>query len=154
MAEIKKITLRSGTVRYRFVVDIGYEPKMDPVTGDPVVDGKSGKPVMQRKQLTVTKDTLKEARAELARIQNERDSGKVPRGERRPGRRARGLGGAYECGLHEGQVCGSGCRGSSSGCRRSRPAAWSPVAVAVAVAVVGHVAIAVRRCEKRSRNGR
>lgn len=57
MAEIKKVTLRGGKVRYRFVVDVGRDP-----------DGK-------RKQLTVTKDTLKDARAEQARIQHEISAG-------------------------------------------------------------------------------
>jgi integrase len=55
---IKKITLQNGKVRYRFVVDIGRDPQ----TG-------------RRRQLTVTKDTLKEARAELARIRHQRDAG-------------------------------------------------------------------------------
>lgn len=59
MAEqIKKVTLQNGKVRYRFVVDIGRDPQ----TG-------------RRRQLTVTKDTLKEARAELARIRHQRDAG-------------------------------------------------------------------------------
>jgi integrase len=55
---IKKITLQNGKVRYRFVVDIGRDPQ----TG-------------RRRQLTVTKDTLKEARAELARVRHQRDAG-------------------------------------------------------------------------------
>lgn len=75
MADIKKVVLGSGAVRYRFVVDIGYEPKTDKVTGEPIIDAKTGKPVMKRKQLTVTKNTKKEAQAELARIQNERSAG-------------------------------------------------------------------------------
>ncbi|GBQ01025.1 site-specific integrase [Streptomyces spongiicola] len=57
MAEIKKVTAR-GKTRYRFVVDIGP----DPVTG-------------KRRQLTVTKDTKKEAEAEQARIRHQRDTG-------------------------------------------------------------------------------
>ncbi|MFF8903204.1 tyrosine-type recombinase/integrase [Streptomyces lydicus] len=56
---IKKLPPNAkGKVRYRFVVDVG----IDPVTG-------------KRKQLTVTKDTLKEARTELGRIHSERGSG-------------------------------------------------------------------------------
>ncbi|WP_410662129.1 Arm DNA-binding domain-containing protein [Amycolatopsis sp. lyj-84] len=55
---IKKITLKDGAVRYRFVVDIGREPK----TG-------------KRKQLTKTFDTKKEARAEYARIRHQTDEG-------------------------------------------------------------------------------
>jgi integrase len=59
MAEqIKKVALQNGKVRYRFVVDIGRDPQ----TG-------------KRRQLTVTKDTQKEARAELARIRHQRDAG-------------------------------------------------------------------------------
>lgn len=54
---IKKITLKNGTTRYRFVVDVGTGP-----------DGK-------RKQLTVTKDTKKEAVDELARIRHQRATG-------------------------------------------------------------------------------
>lgn len=59
MAEqIKKIILQDGKVRYRFVVDVGRDPK----TG-------------RRKQLTVTKDKQKDARAELDRIRHQRDAG-------------------------------------------------------------------------------
>ncbi|MDX2705824.1 tyrosine-type recombinase/integrase [Streptomyces sp. PA03-6a] len=54
---IKKVTLSGGKVRFRFVIDIGRD-----------ADGK-------RKQLTVTRDTRKEAEAEYARIQHERNSG-------------------------------------------------------------------------------
>ncbi|MHA6761805.1 tyrosine-type recombinase/integrase [Streptacidiphilus sp. PAMC 29251] len=54
---IKKIVLSNGTTRYRFVVDIGFD-----------AEGK-------RKQLTVTKDTKKEAVAELARIRHQRANG-------------------------------------------------------------------------------
>ncbi|MGW5477610.1 tyrosine-type recombinase/integrase [Streptomyces sp. NPDC004008] len=74
MPEIKKVVLRSGAVRYRFVVDIGYEPKIDKETGVPVLDD-AGQPVMKRKQLTVTKKTRTEAKAELARIENEQTTG-------------------------------------------------------------------------------
>ncbi|WP_030744518.1 tyrosine-type recombinase/integrase [Streptomyces sp. NRRL F-5135] len=52
---IKKITLKSGKVRYRFVVDIGSGGK--------------------RRQLTVTKDTKKEAVAEYGRIQHQKSTG-------------------------------------------------------------------------------
>ncbi|MEU5872483.1 tyrosine-type recombinase/integrase [Glycomyces sp. NPDC047369] len=55
---IKRIELRGGAVRYRFVVDIGRDPE----TG-------------KRKQLTQTFDTKKEAKAEYARISHERDRG-------------------------------------------------------------------------------
>ena len=48
---IKRVELKSGKVRYRFVVDAGA----DPATG-------------KRRQLTRTFDTLREARAERARI--------------------------------------------------------------------------------------
>jgi len=54
---IKKITLKDGTVRYRFVVDVGLDE-----------DGK-------RQQLTRTYDKLKEARDELARIRHETSQG-------------------------------------------------------------------------------
>ncbi|GHH38230.1 tyrosine-type recombinase/integrase [Streptomyces candidus] len=55
---IKKITLKGGKVRYRFVVDVGT----DPATG-------------KRKQLTVTKDTKKDAVAEYGRIQHQKSTG-------------------------------------------------------------------------------
>ncbi|WP_405708484.1 site-specific integrase [Streptomyces xanthophaeus] len=45
---------KGGTVKYRFMVDIGRDPE----TG-------------KRRQVTITKDTLKEAKAELGRIQHE-----------------------------------------------------------------------------------
>ncbi|MFJ1788389.1 tyrosine recombinase XerC [Streptomyces anulatus] len=54
---IKKITLKDGTVRYRFVIDVG----------------RSG----QRKQLTVTSDTSTEAKNELARLRHERRTGQL-----------------------------------------------------------------------------
>ncbi|MFF3690684.1 tyrosine-type recombinase/integrase [Streptomyces sp. NPDC002187] len=54
---VKRIKLSDGTVRYRFVVDIGRD-----------ADGK-------RKQLTSTHDTLKEARDALARIRHQRATG-------------------------------------------------------------------------------
>lgn len=59
MAEIKKITLANGKTRYRFVIDIGHD--------------ENGR----RKQLTVTKDTAKEAREELARLQHQRSTGQL-----------------------------------------------------------------------------
>jgi integrase len=56
---IKKLPPNAkGQIRYRFVVDVGT----DPVTG-------------KRKQLTRTFDTLKEAKAEYARITNRRHEG-------------------------------------------------------------------------------
>lgn len=70
---IKKITLADGTTRYRFVIDIGAEPRRDPATGEVLM--KDGKPVMKRRQLTVTKDTKKEAAAEHARIKHQVDTG-------------------------------------------------------------------------------
>lgn len=74
MPDIKKVVLRSGAVRYRFVVDVGYEPKKD-ADGNPVVDEATGQPVMKRKQLTVTKKTQTEAKAELKRIEGEQTAG-------------------------------------------------------------------------------
>ncbi|MDW6058222.1 phage integrase SAM-like domain-containing protein [Streptomyces sp. FXJ1.4098] len=56
---IKKITLRDGTVRYRFVIDVG--------------GGANGK----RRQLTVTCDSSTEAKDELARIRHERRTGQL-----------------------------------------------------------------------------
>jgi integrase len=50
---IRKIKLRNGTVRYRLVVDTGYD--------------ENGK----RKQITRTYDKLKDARVELSRIRHE-----------------------------------------------------------------------------------
>lgn len=55
---IKKIELKNGKARYRFVVDVGTHP----VTG-------------RRQQLTYTYDTLTEARSEYARIKHENDRG-------------------------------------------------------------------------------
>ncbi|XUZ24704.1 tyrosine-type recombinase/integrase [Streptomyces sp. RMIT01] len=57
MPEIKKVTAR-GKTRYRFVVDVG----VNPATG-------------KRRQLTVTKDTLTEAKNEMARIQHQQATG-------------------------------------------------------------------------------
>ncbi|MFK3984517.1 tyrosine-type recombinase/integrase [Micromonospora sp. NPDC050397] len=54
---IKKITLKSGKTRYRFVIDVGRK-----------ANG-------QRDQRTYTFDTRKEARAEYARIKHETDRG-------------------------------------------------------------------------------
>lgn len=56
---IKAIVLKDGSKRYRFVIDIGRD--------------ENGK----RKQLTVTKDTKKEAVAELARIRHQRSVGSL-----------------------------------------------------------------------------
>lgn len=56
---IKKVTLQDGTVRYRFVIDVGRDS-----------DGK-------RKQLTVTTDTAKAAKDELARLRHERRTGQL-----------------------------------------------------------------------------
>jgi integrase len=55
---IKRVELKDGTVRYRFVLDIGR----DPDTG-------------KRRQVTSTFDTKREARAEYARIKHESDRG-------------------------------------------------------------------------------
>ena len=74
MAEIKKIVLGSGKVRYRTVIDIGYEPKKD-AHGSPVVDEATGKPVMKRKQLTITKDKKKDVEAEVDRIRGQMATG-------------------------------------------------------------------------------
>jgi integrase len=72
---IKKITLKDGTTRYRFVVDIGHEPVKDKVTGASVIDPKTGEPKLRRRQLTVTKDTKTEAKNERARILHQRSNG-------------------------------------------------------------------------------
>src|SRR3990170_4408968 len=72
---IKKITLKGGVTRYRFVVDAGYVPKKDKATGEVVTDPETGKPVLQRKQLTCTFDTRKEALAEYSRIQHQKANG-------------------------------------------------------------------------------
>lgn len=54
---IKKVKLRDGTTRYRFVVDVGRTP-----------EGK-------RKQLTMTFDSRREAVAEYGRIQHQKSTG-------------------------------------------------------------------------------
>jgi integrase len=71
VAEIKKVVLGSGKVRYRTVVDVGYEPKMDKATGEVITDPQTGKAVMKRKQLTITKDKKKEVEAEVDRIRGQ-----------------------------------------------------------------------------------
>lgn len=55
---IKRVELKDGTVRYRFVIDVGRDPETD-----------------KRKQETHTFDTKKEAKSEYARIKNECDRG-------------------------------------------------------------------------------
>jgi integrase len=55
---IKKIELKDGTTRYRFVIDIGR----DPATG-------------KRRQLTKTYGAKKEARAEYAKVKHQTDEG-------------------------------------------------------------------------------
>ncbi|PKW13655.1 tyrosine-type recombinase/integrase [Saccharopolyspora spinosa] len=55
---IKRVELSDGTVRYRFVVDIGRDPK----TG-------------KRRQITKTFDTKREAKAEHARIKHQTGEG-------------------------------------------------------------------------------
>ncbi|MER6557244.1 site-specific integrase [Streptomyces sp. NPDC001027] len=57
MAEIKKVVLQNGKIRYRMMVDAGRD--------------ESGR----RIQLTITRDTKKEVLAERARIQTERKAG-------------------------------------------------------------------------------
>ncbi|MFF2331486.1 MULTISPECIES: tyrosine-type recombinase/integrase [unclassified Streptomyces] len=57
MPQIKKVTLQSGKVRYRAVVDMGHDAQ-----------GK-------RMQRTVTMDTATEVRDEIARIRNQRATG-------------------------------------------------------------------------------
>ncbi|MGC9540233.1 site-specific integrase [Streptomyces sp. UG1] len=74
MPEIKKVALKGGKTRYRTVVDIGHEPKKD-ADGEPVVDEATGKPVMQRKQLTITRDTKTEVKNELDRIRGQLAAG-------------------------------------------------------------------------------
>ncbi len=55
---IKKVTLKDGETRYRFVVDIGRDPETN-----------------RRLQLTKTYDTKKEARSEYARIKHQSEQG-------------------------------------------------------------------------------
>lgn len=57
MPEPKKIVLASGKIRYRAVIGIGKHG-----------NGK-------RRQLTITKDTSKEVKVEISRIENERNTG-------------------------------------------------------------------------------
>ena len=70
---IRKITLADGSTRYRFVIDVGIKVRTDR-DGMPVLDA-SGNPRTMRDQRTHTFLTLKEARAERARIMSERDKG-------------------------------------------------------------------------------
>ena len=55
---IKKIALKDGSIRYRFVIDIGRDPETN-----------------RRRQKTYTFEKVKEARAEYARIKNETEQG-------------------------------------------------------------------------------
>lgn len=57
MAEIKKVTFKSGKTRYRTVVDAGHD--------------ENGK----RVQITITRDTKTEVKAERSRIQHQRTAG-------------------------------------------------------------------------------
>jgi integrase len=77
MAEdgIKKITLQGGKVRYRAVVDGGYIPKTDKATGEVLTDPETGEPLLQRKQITITRDTKTEVKEERARIIHQRAAG-------------------------------------------------------------------------------
>jgi len=72
---IKKITLQGGKVRYRAVVDGGYVPKTDKVTGEVLTDPETGEPLLQRKQITITRDTKTEVKEERARIIHQRSAG-------------------------------------------------------------------------------
>ncbi|MEU8524840.1 site-specific integrase [Streptomyces sp. NPDC048629] len=72
---IKKIVLKGGKTRYRFVVDVDPVPVRDEVTGAVVVDPATGLPKMKRRQLTVTRDTKTEAENEYARIRHQRAIG-------------------------------------------------------------------------------
>jgi hypothetical protein len=58
MPEIKKVTLKSGKVRYRAMVDIGREPGTN-----------------RRLQKTITRDRRKDADAEIKRIGHQRRTG-------------------------------------------------------------------------------
>ncbi|MFE7272992.1 tyrosine-type recombinase/integrase [Streptomyces sp. NPDC057623] len=75
MAEIKRIVLGSGKVRYRTVVDVGASPKTDPVSGEVIIDEATGKPVMKRNQLTITMDKKTEVQAEVDRIRGQKANG-------------------------------------------------------------------------------
>jgi integrase len=73
---IKKLPPNAkGQVRYRFVIDAGPEPLRDKETGAIITDPATGAPKMRRRQLTVTRDTLKEAKAEYSRLTAARDAG-------------------------------------------------------------------------------
>ncbi|MGV9422749.1 tyrosine-type recombinase/integrase [Streptomyces sp. NPDC003656] len=66
---------RRGQIRYRAVIDIGYEPQTDKATGEVITDPATGEPKMKRKQLTITKDTKTAVKDELARIRHQRSAG-------------------------------------------------------------------------------
>jgi integrase len=71
---IKRVELSDGRTRYRFVVDVGEKPRIDRKSGKPALD-ENGRPVMMRDQRTFTYDSLKEARAERARVISETAKG-------------------------------------------------------------------------------
>lgn len=72
---IKKITLKNGKVRYRTYVDAGYVPRTDKDTGEVLTDPETGEPLLQRKQITITRDTKTEVKEERARIIHQRSAG-------------------------------------------------------------------------------
>lgn len=72
--QIEPVKLADGRTRYRFRYEAGLKPKRDKVTGEPVLD-RHGRQIMARDTRTVTKDTLKEAREELAQILADRSRG-------------------------------------------------------------------------------
>lgn len=79
---IKKITLADGRVRYRFVIAVGKRPKIDKVSGKPVLK-PDGAPVLVPDQRTMTFDRLTDARAEWARIKSERAQGVLVKPDRK-----------------------------------------------------------------------
>ncbi|MEV4033465.1 site-specific integrase [Streptomyces umbrinus] len=75
MAEIKKIVLKGGKVRYRTVVDIDQVPRTDELSGEVLINEATGQPVMRRVQVTITRDKKTEVENELSRIRHQRSTG-------------------------------------------------------------------------------
>jgi integrase len=73
---IKKVTLKDGSVRYRFSVRVGEKPRIDKATGKPMVDAL-GRVKMMSDQRVITCVTRKEAEAERARLLNDKNKGTI-----------------------------------------------------------------------------
>src|SRR5262245_53564480 len=79
---IKKIKLKDGRIVYRFVIDTGMKPRLDKLTGKPMLDA-TGRQVFMRDQRTFTFPTRREATEERARILADKSRGTLVRATRK-----------------------------------------------------------------------